>query len=78
MTVEALGKDQWKWLNTYASIDLTHWRMGCFEEHGNVPDWYYVGEWKPGPIDPHPGSDGGYGDRSMNLKRDRFHYWPLQ
>lgn len=77
MTIRSLGEDQWKWLYIYGSIDLTHWRMELFTEHGNEPDWYYVGRWKP--IRSHeedPDADGGYGERSRNLKGNRFFYWP--
>lgn len=79
MEIDNLGTDQWKWLNKYGSIDLTQWRMECFEEHGNVPNWYYVGAWELGRLEPYdvdPHADGGYGQRSTNLKSDRFYYWP--
>lgn len=78
-TINNLGTDQWKWLNKFGSIDLTHWRMDIFKEHGNVPVWYYVGKWKPKRVKSYEedsNTDGGYTERSCNLKHDRYFYWP--
>ena len=67
-TNNTLGKDQWKWLNEYKSIDLQQWRMELLEEHSSTTDWYYVGNWQP--------NVAGYEERRQNLKCDKYFYWP--
>ncbi len=78
--IDTLGADQWKWLDKFRSIDLAHWRIEYIKEHGDFPQWFYVGKWKPSglilPYDEDPDADGGYGERFRNLKRDRYFYWP--
>ena len=66
--VKTLGKYQMEWLNRYHEIDLTHWRMMCYEEY---PDWYYVGYWRPGED-----VNQYYLERDRNLTRDKYYYWP--
>lgn len=73
--VTSYGKDQLQWIDTYGEINLSHWRMLLIPNWNKMPDWYYVGEWKPTRIEPYPGPDGGYSDRFRKLTRDKFHYW---
>jgi hypothetical protein len=75
-SVKELGKYQYEWLNRYNSIDLSHWRFILTHKH-NKPEWVYVGEWKPGIIEPYQSNkDGGYKERQLNLERNIYHYWP--
>ena len=72
--VKTLGIDQIKWLNKYRTIHLDHWRLVCID---NRPEWIYVGEWRPGPIEPYPSPiDGGYLERQRNIESNRYFYWP--
>jgi hypothetical protein len=73
LNIKSLGIDQIKWLNKYKSINLEHWRLISINDK---PDWYYVGEWKPGIVEPFPSkNDGGYSIRYKNLKNNRYYYW---
>ena len=47
-SIDSLGPDQWKWLSKYENIKLGEWRMELIDEWSDQPDWYYVGDWKPG------------------------------
>jgi hypothetical protein len=72
-----LGKQQLEWLFKFNTIDLTHWRLMNFDQ---VDEWVYVGDWKPTEINLNATSryktnDGGYGERHMHLKQNRYHYW---
>tara|TARA_B100001093_G_C26700334_1_gene958762 strand:+ start:900 stop:1136 length:237 start_codon:yes stop_codon:yes gene_type:complete len=77
MDVKTLGEDQWKWLNKYHKIDLNKWRFEYINKHYAHPEWYYVGDWKPGICEPYPSKlDGGYSERKSNLEKNKYYYWP--
>ena len=72
--VKELGEGQWKWLNKYNNINLQKWRYMFV---GDKPDWFYIGDWTPGPTEMAPSTlDGGYYERQNNIEHNRYYYWP--
>ena len=74
-----LGEYQLEWLFKFNTIDLVKWRVMSFD-HGKTSEWLYVGDWKPTEINMMMCSkigvnDGGYGQRRINLEKDRYYYW---
>lgn len=63
----SLGKYQMEWLNHYHKIDLTHWRKIYCDD----PEWYYVGDWKPGKD-----QKLSFIERESNIRSDKYYYWP--
>lgn len=80
MSIKKLGKYQWEWLNKYDKINLIEWKYDYIDIEKGVLiglDWYYVGNWQPTVIEPHPSqNDGGYKKRRQNLKNNPYFYWP--
>jgi hypothetical protein len=64
--IKELHEDQWKWLNKFESINLTHWRCVVFQADKNKHNLFmYVGN----PCD-------NSSDREKNLRSNRYYYWP--
>jgi hypothetical protein len=63
-----LGSDQEVWLARFGSIDLRQWRRELVGHKERTRLWAYVGDQKEDDPDRY--------DRTNNLARDVYYYWP--